>query len=97
MLTPLVQRIFELEVVTTSLANAVGRTERGDRIRMHIKNLRLAAGRVVLAELATRPDQVEPAEAVRMVVDAAIGAGLGWQDVVAIVNTASECRAGGAR
>ncbi len=92
MLTPLVQRIFELEVTATALANALGRTDRADPVRTCMKNLRLAAGRVVLAELAADPRQVEPAEAVRMVIEQAIAAGLGWHDVVAIVNTASDGR-----
>lgn len=97
MLTPLAQRILEFDAEVAALINMIGRTDRAALVRRSLKNVRLAQGRLLLAELASRPNQVEPAEAVRMVVDAAIGAGLGWQDVVAIVNTASECRVGGAR
>ncbi|MDR3437152.1 hypothetical protein [Telmatospirillum sp.] len=93
MLTPLAQRILELDVAAMALANALGRTDRANQIRKRVKDLRLASGRVVLAELVTRPDQVDPAEAVRMVIEHAIAAGVEWQTVAAIVNTASERRA----
>ncbi|MDR3437159.1 hypothetical protein [Telmatospirillum sp.] len=93
MLTPLAQRILELDVAAMALANALGRTDRANQIRKRVKDLRLASGRVVLADLATHPDQVEPAEAVRMMIEQAIAAGMEWQAIVAAVNTASEERA----
>jgi hypothetical protein len=92
MMTPLAQTILELDVTAMAIVDVLRRSERADQLRQCVKNLRVAAGRVVLAELATHPDQVEPAEAVRMVIEHAIAAGVGWQDVVAIVNTASERR-----
>jgi len=92
MLTPLAQRILELDVAATALANTLGRTDRGDQVRRHVKNLRLAAGRVVLAELATHPEQIEPAEAVRLMINHAIAAGMEWTAIAAAVNNASERR-----
>ncbi len=92
-MTPLAQRILELDVAATALAQTLGRTERADDVRRRVKELRLAAGRVVLAELAAHVAQVDPAEAVRLVVEHALHAGLDWQTIVAMVNTASERRA----
>jgi hypothetical protein len=92
MLTPLAQRILELDVAATALANTLGRSERADRIRKRVKDMRLASGRVLLAELATHPGQVEPAEAIRLMIEQAMAAGMEWQTIVVAVNTAREQR-----
>lgn len=92
MLTPLGKEIFEMDVALMAAVEVLRRSERAEQLRQRIKKFRLAAARVVLAELAARPDQVEPAEAIRRVIDAAITTGMNWQDIAAIFNHASDTR-----
>ena len=92
-MTPLAQRILELDVAATALANALGRTDRAQQIRERVRAVRLISGRLLLAELVSQPGQVEPAEAVKLVIEQAMAAGMEWPTIVAAVNTASERRA----
>jgi len=92
-MTPFSQCFLEADVAAMALVAVLGRTDRAQRIREKIKDLRSAAGRLQLAELAAHHDQIDPPDAVRLVIQAALAAGMGWPDIAAIFNnTASEAR-----
>jgi hypothetical protein len=91
-MTPLAERLLAVDVSALALANVLGRSDRADEIRRHLADLRRAGSVALLAELATHPEQIAPAEAVRLMIDHAIAAGLEWTAIAAAVNTASERR-----
>jgi hypothetical protein len=94
-MSPLAQHLLDLDVAASALANALGRTDRAADVRRKIKELRLAASPLVLADLAVNPSQLPPTEAVKLVIDHAVAAGVDWQTLAALFNTASERRAAG--
>ena len=94
-MTPLAQALLNVDVATSALANTLGRSEVGRKIRDQLKDLRQAAAKAHLSELAEHQTNVEPKEAVRLVLQSAMRAGVDWQEIVGVVNTISEDRVGG--
>jgi hypothetical protein len=92
-MTPFAQRLLEADVAAQALANILGESERANQIRSRLRDLRRAGSSALLAELATHPDQVGPEQAVKLVIEHSLTAGLDWPTLVAMVNTASERRA----
>lgn len=92
MMTPLTLRSLEVDAAVMALLDTLGRTDRANLVRQRLKDLRLVTARLLLADLAAHPDQVEPADAVKLVIEAALAAGMEWPAIVAAVNSASEQR-----
>ncbi len=93
-MTPLAQSLLELDREASSFAALLGQSDRGKMIRERIKAVRLAAANVRIADLAAHPDQVDPEEAVRLVVQLAIEVGVTFPVIVGAVNSVSERRFG---
>jgi hypothetical protein len=94
-MTPLAQALLEVDVATLALVNTLGRSDRSNKIRDRLKELRVAAAKAHLTELVEHPPAIEPKEAVRQVLQSAMRAGVNWHDIVGLVNTISEDRVGG--
>ena len=90
----LTQQLLDVDVAVKRLAQMLGHTRRADDVRRQLAELRRSVAKIKLADLVAHAADLDGADLVRQAIDTAIRAGVGWTEVAAIVNQASERRAG---
>ena len=89
-MTPLVSSLLELDREASAFAAMLGQSDRAKRVKDWIRAVRRAASGAIVSDLAVHPDRTPPAEAVRLVVEHALRAGLEFPEIVGVVNSVSE-------
>lgn len=88
----LTQQLLDVDVSATRLANALGQIRRAHEVRQHLADLRRQVAVLQLFHLVAQANDLAAADLVSQAIEKAIAAGLSWQDVAGIVNTATEQR-----
>lgn len=86
------QQLLDVDVAANRLTQALGHTDRAEAVRKHLSELRRTVAHAELFHLVAQANDMDAADLVRQAVEKASQAGLSWQDIAVIVNTASEQR-----